>query len=120
MRNEGLTKTLLAGAAVLKNRIVKFGADDKHVIQGAAATDKLIGVSDNLGADAAEDPLDVIYDGNALLMYGATVAAGDMLTSDATGRGITTTTAANRVIGFANLDGVVGDIGSVRIAPSLI
>ncbi len=120
MRNEGLQKTLLAGAAILKNRIVKFGADDKHVIQGAAATDKLVGVADNLGADAAEDPMDVIVDGIALVTYGGTVAAGDMLTSDSTGRAITTTTAANRVIGIAMLDGVVGDIGSVRIAPHLI
>jgi uncharacterized protein DUF2190 len=120
MRNEGLTKNLLAGAAIAKNRIVKFGADQNHVIQGAAATDKLIGVADNIGADAAEDRIDVIMEGIALVTYGGTVTCGDMLTSDATGRAVSTTTAANRVIGVAMDDGVVGDIGSVRISPSLI
>lgn len=119
MRNEGLQKTLIAGAAVTGRRIVKFGATALNAVVGAAATDKLIGVSDTLGADSGE-AFDVILDGIAEVTYGATVAAGDLLTSDSTGRAIATTTATHRIIGVAMLDGVVGDIGSVRIAPSLI
>ncbi len=119
MRNEGLQKTLVAGAAVSANRIVKFGATDKNAILAAAATDKSIGISDNLGADSGE-AFDVIISGIASVTYGGTVAAGDLLTSDSTGRAIATTTATHRIIGVAMLDGVIGDTGSVRIAPSLI
>lgn len=114
MRNEGLTKTLIAGAIVAARRIVKPGATDTQVIQGAAATDKLVGVSDLGGASG--EPMDVILDGIALVEYGGTVAIGDLLTSDATGRAIATTTASNRIVGVAMDSGVVGDIGSVKLA----
>lgn len=111
----GMTKTMLAGAAITKARIVKFGADEDHVIQGAAATDNLIGVADTVGALAAEENIDVHLEGIATVEYGGTVAAGAWLTSDATGRAIATTTAANQVIGRALVAGVVGDWGSVHL-----
>lgn len=122
MRNEGLQKTLIAGAAVAKNRIVKFGASDTAAVQAAAATDLLIGVSDNLGASSGE-PFDVIIDGIALVQYGGNVTRGDLLTSDADGKAIAAApaaTASARVIGVAMVSGVSGDIGSVRIAPSSV
>lgn len=119
MRNEGLQKTLIAAAAIAKNRIVVFHATAAHTVQqAAAAADKSIGVSDNLGADAAGDTLDVIVDGIALVTYGGDVAAGDLLTSDAQGRAVVAA-AADRKIGVAMVAGVSGDIGSVRIAPSV-
>lgn len=123
MRNEGLQKTLYAGAAIAKNRILKFGADELHVVVGAAATDKLIGVADNLGADAAEDRIDVIVSGIALVEYGGNVTCGDQLTSDGTGKAVTAApaaTASNRVIGVAMQSGVSGDIGSVLIYPGSV
>lgn len=123
MRNEGLQKTLIAGAAIAKNRIVKFDTAANTVIQAAAITDKSIGVADNLGADATGDTLDVIVDGIALITYGGTVTQGDLLTSDSTGRAIVAAPAAGsnaRVIGVAMDSGVVGDIGSVRIAPASV
>ena len=119
LRNEGLTKTFLAGAAVAANRIVKFGADALNVIQGAAATDKLIGVSDNLGA-ASGETIDVILDGIALVKCGGTVAFGDLVTSDATGQALATTTAGNRWIGVAMEGGVSGDVIGIRLVPGLI
>jgi hypothetical protein len=119
MRNEGLQKTLIAGAAVTGRRIVKFGATALNAVVGAAATDKLIGVSDTLGADSGE-AFDVILDGIAEVTYGGTVAFGDLLTSDSTGRAITSTTAGNRIIGIAMEDGVVGDTGSVLLRQHLI
>ena len=116
MRNEGFSKTLIAGAAVGKNRVVKFDTTDTTAIQAAAAADKSIGVSD-LGGDAGE-AFDVIMDGIALVEYGGTVTRGDLLTADASGRAITAAPAGGanaRVIGVAMISGVLGDIGSVRI-----
>lgn len=116
MRNEGFSKTLIAGAAVGKNRIVKFDSTDTTAIQAAAAADKSIGVSD-LGADAG-DAFDVIMDGIALVEYGGNVTRGDLLTADASGRAITAAPAAGtnaRIVGVAMLSGVLGDIGSVHI-----
>ena len=121
MRNEGLTKTLIAGAAVAARRVVKFGASDTAVLQAAAATDLSIGVSD-LGADSG-DYCDVIVDGIALVEYGGNVTRGALLTADANGRAVAAAPAAGanaRVIGVAMLGGVSGDIGSVRIAPSMM
>lgn len=120
MRNEGtLQKTFYAGATVAANRIVKPGADNTKVVVGAAATDKLIGVSDNLGA-ASGETLDVILDGIALVKAGGTVAMGDLITSDATGQGVATTTASNRIIGVAMEDAVSGDLFGVRLSPGSV
>ncbi len=118
MRNEGLQKTLLAGAAVAKNRIVKFGSSDTAVVQASAATDLLIGVSDSLGA-ASGDPIDIILDGIALVEYGGNVTRGQLLTADADGKAVAAApaaTASARVIGVAMLSGVSGDIGSVMLS----
>lgn len=119
MRNVGLTKTLIAVAAIAAYRVVKFGATDTEVAQAAASTDLSIGVSD-LGGAAAE-PTDVIVDGIAFVEYGGTVTRGAKLTADADGKAIAAAPAAGvnaQVIGIAMVSGVVGDIGSVRIAPS--
>lgn len=120
MRNPGLQKNYTAEAAIAAYRIVKFGAADGGVLQAAAATDKLIGVIDRMPAAAANDRIDVIRTGIAEVQYGGTVAAGDQLTSDASGRAIVATAAAGsnvRVIGVAEVAGVVDDIGSMLIVP---
>lgn len=118
MRNEGLVKTLTAGAAIAANRIVKFdGTDAGEVIQSAAATDMHIGVSD-LGADEAGDRVDVIVDGIALVVYGGNVTQGQLLTADSDGKAVAAAPAAeasNRTIGIAMVGGVSGDIGSVLL-----
>lgn len=119
MAIEGVAKTFLAGAAITKRRIVKLGADDKHVIQGAAATDSLIGVADSLGAAAAEDPIDVILQGIADVELGGTVTRGGLLSSDANGKAVAAAPGAgtnNRIIGFALASGVSGDIIAVQIS----
>ena len=38
LKNEGLFRTYIAGAAVNGKRFVKFDSDDRTVIQGAAAS----------------------------------------------------------------------------------
>lgn len=120
MRNPGLQKSYSAEGAIGAYRIVKFGAADGGVLQAAAATDKLIGVIDRIPAAASGDRVDVIRSGIAEVEYGGTVAAGDLLTADASGRAIVATAAAGsnvRVIGVAEVAGVVSDIGSMLIDP---
>lgn len=118
MRNELFIKACYAGAAILPFRIVKHGAADAFAIQSAAAGDASFGVSDSLGAAAANDPVDIIRGGIAEVIYGGTVTRGDPLTSDDSGRAIKAAT-GNRIIGFAEVSGVVGDRGSVFIAPGV-
>lgn len=114
--NAVLTKSYLAGAAVAKYRIVKFGADANHVVQGAAAADALVGVSADLAAAAAEERLDVVHAGIAEVEFGGTVTAGALVTSDADGKAVAAAPAqgANaRILGVARVGGAAGDIGSV-------
>lgn len=111
-----LTKNYLAGAAINPYRIVKPGANDGEVIQGAAATDALIGVNMEVGP-ASGERVDIIQSGIAEVQLGGTVTRGQWITSDANGQGIATTTATNQVIGRALVSGVSGDIIPVLIAP---
>lgn len=122
MHNPLLTKNFIAGAAVTKRRIVKLGADDDHVIQGAAVADALIGVAAELDA-AADERIDVHIAGAVEVEYGGAVTRGDPITSDATGRAVVAAPVAgvnNSVIGRAMNSGVLGDIGAVLISPGRI
>ena len=120
MRNQGLQKSYTAEAAIAAYRIVKFGAADGGVLQASAAADKLIGVTDRLAAAVANDRIDIVRSGISEVEYGGTIAAGDLLTADASGRAIVATAGAGtnvRVIGVAEVAGVLGDIGSLLIDP---
>ena len=137
MSNQKLVKSSLAEAAIGAWLIVKFGANDGGSLQAAAATDEMYGVSTDIPANAG-DRCDVIKLGDADVIYGGVVTRGDPLTSDALGRAITAArhthventaaaytqnaitgvAAATRIIGFANISGVLGDLGSVAIAPA--
>lgn len=119
----GMSKTMLAGAAVIKARIVKFGADEDHVVQSTAVSETLIGVADTVGAANAEENIDVHFAGIATVEYGGTVAAGNKLTTDASGRAVAAAPAAgtnNGIIGIALVAGVVGDWGAVLLAQSTL
>lgn len=111
-----LSKSFDAGAAISPYRIVKPGAADSAVLQGAAATDALVGVCMEVGP-ASGERVDIIVSGVAEVQLGGTVARGDWITSNGTGQGIATTTAANQVIGRALASGVANDIIPVLIAP---
>lgn len=118
-----LRKAYGTEAIVLPYRIVKFGAADLNVIQSAASTDKLIGISGRLGASVSGDRCDVTRAGLEEVQYGGTVAAGDPLTSDANGKAITAAPGAGvnaYIIGFAEVAGVADDIGKVFIAPGRV
>lgn len=102
-----------AGAGVNQYRIAKFGSSDGVVIQGAAATDSLIGVFDIPAAAVSGNRVDVVRNGFCQVEYGGTVTRGDLLTSDSVGRAVTAAPSAgvnNRVVGTAEVSGVVGDI----------
>ena len=114
-----LTENFTAEAAVSPYRICKAGAADGGALMGAAATDALFGVADELGADAAGDRLDIHTVGLAEVEYGGAVTRGDQLTSDASGRGVTAA-AGNRGVGIARVSGVLGDIGQVQISPGTV
>lgn len=112
MANNGLTKCYTAEGAINANRIVKVGAADYGVLQAAAVGDKSIGISTEIDA-ASGERVDVVLAGIADLKLGGTVARGDLLTSDATGQGVTAAPAGgtnNRIVGMAIISGVTGDI----------
>lgn len=122
MSNALLVKNAKAEAAVAAFTIVKFGAADGQVVPAAAVSDKLLGVSTDIAA-AINERCDYIASGLADVLYGGTVTRGDQLTSDASGRAVTAAPAAgtnNRIIGIAAVSGVVGDIGQVLIAQSML
>jgi len=121
--NPVLHKFYLSGGEVIKHRIVKWGNDDDHVIQAADTTDAMMGVSDALGADAAEKGLDVIRSGLAPVEYGGNITRGEPLTSDADGKAVAAAPGAGvnmRIIGFAEESGTPGDIGLVSLEPGQI
>lgn len=110
-RNPLLPKEYLAGAAITKFRFVKFDATDGSVIQAAAATDKLLGVSEHTAASGARVRANLI--GIAEIEAGGTIARGDLLTSDADGKAVAAAPGAglnNRIGGIALVSAVSGDI----------
>lgn len=122
MAKPGFTKNYTADEVIPARRIVKFGTTDHHVALCTAATDLSVGVSE-LGCTAANDRVDIIRDDLVLIEYGGTVTRGQPLTADATGRAVVAAPAAGsnvRIIGFAEISGVVGDIGECFLSPGIM
>lgn len=122
MANEMLNKNYLAEGAIAAYRIVKHGAADGGLLQAAAAADKLVGVCGAV-APVLGERVDVVKVGIADVELGGNVTRGDPITSDANGKGVTAAPAAGanvRIIGFAEVSGVAGDIASVLIAPGVM
>lgn len=121
MANPGLVKSMVAEAAVLPYRAVKFGTADGQVIQAAAAADALVGVADNLGQSTAGRRVDVVLDGIAEAEVGAAVTRGALLSADSSGRVIAATAAAGanvRVIGVAMASATAaGEIIPIAVQP---
>ncbi len=120
--NPLLTKTHIAGAIIAPARIVKFSADNT-VIQAAAATDSLMGVSVENVAAASGEVVDVIKNGIACIEFAGVVARGGPVTADADGKGVAAAPAAgvnNRIIGFAEVTTAAGDIAPILVAPGFM
>src|SRR5690349_13265873 len=111
-----LIKSYTAGGAITKRRICKVGAADGAALQSSAATDFHIGVALDISA-ASGERLDVVM-ANAIaeVDFGGTIARGASVTSDASGKAVTATT-GQRAVGWAEVSGVSGDVGTVIIQP---
>ena len=124
MSNRDIVKSYSAEGGISPCRFVKPGANDYGVLAAAAATDKIIGVTMPLITVLSGDTVDVMHDGIADLQLGAGGATrGDLLTSDATGNGVTAAPAAgvnNRVGAVALVTGIAGDIIPVLLVNSSI
>lgn len=122
MANPDLIKTFTAETAVAPYRAVKHGTADTNVVQGAASTDALLGVSGQVAGDAGKR-VDITLADIAEIEYGGAVTRGDWLTSDADGKAVVAAPAAGvnaNVLGRAMCSGVLGDIGRCLLAPGRI
>jgi hypothetical protein len=122
--NPGLTKAYNPEATVNPHRFVKAGSAVGSVIQGAANTDKIFGVSGAIVGTIGY-PTDVIMSDIAQIELGGTVAAFDQLTSDSVGRGVELSSAmlalgAVRCGAIALEAGVVGDLIDAMICIQLV
>lgn len=115
---EGLITNHAAEGAVAPYRLVKVGSNNRAVVQASTADDLIVGVSDSIGANEAGDPIDVIRSGIAEVELGGNVTRGQPLTADAEGKAVAAAPDAGEnaeIIGWAEVSGVAGDIGSVFI-----
>lgn len=121
--NPGLVKTFTTGAAaVAAYTIVAHGDAAGTVVGASAAGDAMFGVTQQLGAGAGQR-VDVCLGGLPEVLCGGAVAAGDPLTADAESRAVKAAPAPGaqvRIIGFAMMDAVAGDIVPFQFAPGAV
>jgi hypothetical protein len=119
----GLTKSLEATTAIPKRRLVTFGAADGTGVPAVSGAAYIRGVSPDIDT-AVGERCSVQMAGNiADVVYGGNVTRGDPLTADAEGRAVTAAPAAGAnayIVGYAEVSGVLGDIGSVDVLPGRI
>lgn len=90
-------------------------AADRTYLRVAAANARIDGILQN--APTQGEAADVCFSGISKAVYGGTVAAGDFLTTDTSGRLVTAAT--GELAGAkAFMAGVVGDVATVRVLPS--
>lgn len=111
-------RSYTAQAAVEGFRIVKPGSADMTAIKATAATDLLLGTADSLDK-ATGELVDMYVSPLGEVRLGGTVARGAALTSDANGKAVATTTVGHRVIGYAEVSGVVDDVITYLRAPGV-
>jgi len=98
--NEGNNKGYVANVAIAEGVAVKISSG--KVVIATGATDKIIGVT--MGAYAAGEVCSIKLRssaGTGKAKAGGTIAIGDRVTATTDGTLITTTTAANEVVGMA-------------------
>jgi len=110
--------TFKATAAIPKGSAVKAGASNQYVTLAAAATDKIIGIAMNAATAANEFVEVALPGGGASGLAGGVIAFGDLLTSDAAGALVATTTANNRVVAIAMDAAAANDLVSVHVVVS--
>jgi len=133
IQRNGITTSFRCGGDIRPNRIVKFGADDGHVVEATSAADFSLGVS--YIPDSVDDPypigqerpeiklvegdtVDVVMSEYPRVLYGGVVERGAPVTSDAQGRAVTAA-AGNQILGYAGITAAEGVIGPVVIFRSV-
>ena len=109
MATPGIYKNFEAEGEIGPYVIVTHGTADYAVKAATGATVVLVGTTDELGK-LSNGRVDVCTGGIPEVALGGTVAAGDPLTSDASGKAVKATAAGNRILGFALVSGASGDI----------
>ena len=109
MATPGIYKNFEAEGEIGPYVIVTHGTADYAVKAATGATVALVGTTDELGK-LSNGRVDVCTGGTPEVALGGTVAAGDPLTSDASGKAVKATAAGNRILGFALVSGASGDI----------
>lgn len=109
--------TFTAGGTIASGHAVKFGTDDKTVIECTATTDEAIGIAN--GAASTGDPIEVcLPGGGAKAQLNASVTRGQLLVSDTNGQLKKIANANDRVIAQAHATGVQTDIIPVMVLAS--
>jgi hypothetical protein len=105
---------LTAGGTIAKGHALKFGSDDKTVVECTATTDESIGLA---WEDAVVgDPVEVcLPGGGGKAKLNATVTRGQLLTSDTNGQLKKIAAANDRIIAMAHGSGVQNDIIPVMV-----
>lgn len=117
----GLVTSKEASAPIAAFRIVAFSdpANSAKIATATGPTAPLVGTIGKVGCSTAGQMADVERSAIPQVQLGATVAAGDRLTSDASGLAVKVSAAGQRVIGTAEQPGVAGDIIDYFAAPSV-
>lgn len=104
----------ISAAAIAKGKAVKAGADKNNVAVCSAATDKSIGIMQNLSTAGGVAEV-ALPGGGGKGLLGGSVSMGDFLAPDSNGALVATTTENDRVIAMAMEDGVSGDLISIEV-----
>lgn len=118
---QGLFRSYEAIALIAAYRIAAFGdaANSSKIVTASSATQPLAGTTGQVGGGAGA-MVDLAKTAIPQVQLGATVAAGDPLTSNATGKAIKATVAGQRIIGFAEQPGIADDIIDYFSAPGVL
>lgn len=119
----GLIKSLEATTAITKRRLVKLGAADGAGVPAVDGAAYIAGVSDELDTAVGERCSVLMVGCIADVEYGGAVTRGDPLTADAQGRAVAAAPAGGAnafIVGYAEVSGVLGDVGSVFVNPGRI
>ena len=121
MSNILLSKSFQAAAAIAAFTLVKHAAADDQVQAAAAATDLVIGATQDV-APALGERVDIAVTGITYITAGAAITRGARLMSDASGRVITAAAAAGSNVNTVGLAlesaAAAGDVIRVLLVPS--
>jgi hypothetical protein len=118
-----LIKSLEATTAITNRRFVKYGAADGTGVPAVDGAAYIVGVNAELDVAIGERASVICDNAIADIEYGGNVTRGDPLTADAQGRAVTAAPAAGAnafIGGWAEVSGVLGDIGSINVRPTRI